>query len=216
MALKLEAPQYATDFCRQCHADGMGPDDWRYETIETVLTVLHDDLEDDASEERLYDRIVSTAFSCADDYNARRTAWLASNLTRADYVDVGVFDQIAVGQEMEAREVFNFALSGIADILESGAAYRYVAGWNTPGYLPECEPERFLTFEDAKDHIAAELEYRANCSDDEDDQVLLEKTAREVSDYKEPFDMRTPYVEKVVGLCYWIEEHEFTIDENAS
>ena len=34
----------------------------------------------------------------------------------------------------------------------------FVVGWNMPGYLPESEPERFLTWVDAKTHLAVTLD----------------------------------------------------------
>lgn len=33
----------------------------------------------------------------------------------------------------------------------------WVAGWNMPGYMPDSEPARFETFEDARDYIADEM-----------------------------------------------------------
>lgn len=44
---------------------------------------------------------------------------------------------------------------------------RYVAGWNMPGCLPEMEPARFETFEEARDYILDELDDCLDACDDE-------------------------------------------------
>ncbi len=47
--------------------------------------------------------------------------------------------------------------AGPADELEE-EPYRFSAGWNVPGYLPECDVETFATRDDAAAYLADELE----------------------------------------------------------
>lgn len=42
--------------------------------------------------------------------------------------------------------------------LEGQRTERYVAGWNMPGYMPDNPPEEFDNADDAREHIADEME----------------------------------------------------------
>lgn len=108
--LKDDAPEWVHDLVREAHGD-MFPDDWRYAAIRSALGAIHDaepsDLDDYASE---------WADSNVDTYNGSRAHWLASNLSRAGYVDeavedfghheYGVYGDIGLGQYRESEEIF--------------------------------------------------------------------------------------------------------------
>ena len=42
----------------------------------------------------------------------------------------------------------------LAELRELAKARRYVAGWNMPGYMPDCEPQCFDDIDDARAYIA--------------------------------------------------------------
>jgi hypothetical protein len=104
--LKDGAPEWITDLVHDAHGDFL-PDDWRNDCIRAALGSINDG-ENDPHE---------FADGHADVYNDRLYAWLSSNVTRASYVDEaveefgypsdrGISGAIAMGQYMEALEVF--------------------------------------------------------------------------------------------------------------
>lgn len=117
--LKEGAPEWLRDLVHDAHGDLL-PDDWRYSCIRSALDSIADG-NDDAGE---------FADSEADVYNAPLTAWLSSNLSRGGYVDEaieefgypgdrGIFGAIAMGQYMEATEVFGSVYASLESRLES-------------------------------------------------------------------------------------------------
>ncbi len=104
-----DAPDWIVDMIRDAHGDFL-PEDWRYSTIRAALDFIADnpDAEDYAGE---------FADEAVDVYSHARLRWLASNLTRASYVDDaceefgddrrgGILADIALGQYMEASEIY--------------------------------------------------------------------------------------------------------------
>lgn len=123
--LRGDAPEWVHDLAREAHGD-LFPDDWRYASIRSALGAIHDSEPDNLDEyaHEWADRNVDT-------YNGSRTAWLASNLSRAGYCDdatdefgpaESIFDAIGRGQYMESLELYAAvaqALRDRADALES-------------------------------------------------------------------------------------------------
>lgn len=61
---------------------------------------------------------------------------------------------------LDSRDI----LERLEELTESKRAY--AAGWNMPGYMPDNEPARFETWEEARDYIADELNRAADeCSE---------------------------------------------------
>lgn len=121
-------PDWVQALCYAAHG-GMGPDDHRYEMIYGALSRISeasdtDDLDDMGHE-----------FADAEPspYNAARAAWLASHLDRGGYVDqaveeVGIdhrnfaiYDVLAQGWYMEARDVFSLVLAELQRVDEEDA-----------------------------------------------------------------------------------------------
>lgn len=112
---KEETPPWMFDIVRDAH-DGMMPNDQSYSLILAVVNDIHDLLSydpetdlDDIRHERI-DSLIPI-------YNSERTAWLASHLDRAEYVNeamreygIGdepdIFDLIALGIECELRNIW--------------------------------------------------------------------------------------------------------------
>lgn len=119
--MKDDAPDWVRDLVYAAHGD-FGPDDYRYEAIRSAAGFLHDNPStdpDDAASEFADDQV--------DVYNAKRYAWLASNLNRAEYVDEAteefgpaenVTDAIGRGQYLELQEVYNSVLQSLRDLQE--------------------------------------------------------------------------------------------------
>lgn len=120
---KDDAAEWIDDLCHAAHGDGnLLPDDWRYECILDALHFIADNADGTPSDELEHD----FCDSAVDVYNAGRTEWLASHLSRAGYVDeareegligpdADTFQQIGVGQYLEAREVFTSVWSSLED-----------------------------------------------------------------------------------------------------
>ncbi len=132
-SFKDGSPEWMTDAAHDAHGDMM-PDDWRYEAIrDALLTLQHAD--DDGSPDDLRDQVSEWADADTDVYNGHLSAWLATNLNRAGYVDdaisefgwpeQGLFKALAYGQMQERFEIYNLlidALEAIADDQEGGEA----------------------------------------------------------------------------------------------
>lgn len=108
------APEWIGDMCRDAHGD-MFPDDWRYACIAAAVDHIAGDPEDP---EEVHD----FADSYVDTYTADRLRWLASHLTRVEYVDNaceelgahgGIVEMIAAGQYVEASEVYGAVLDAL-------------------------------------------------------------------------------------------------------
>ncbi len=107
---KEDAPSWVEQLTYEAHGD-MLPDDFRYEFIVSALDIIAHADEDDYS---------AAVDGEVDIYNGTLAAWLASNLTRAGYVDEfteemghnrGVMGDIAGGQWQERTEVLSLVLS---------------------------------------------------------------------------------------------------------
>lgn len=121
----------APDWVRALAADAHGaffPDDWRYQSIRSALGFIHDQGVETADE--LDDAGHEWADGNVDIYNGARTAWLASNLMRAEYCDEaveefgqpehGILGLIGLGQYVESGEIWASVLKSLADELEAG------------------------------------------------------------------------------------------------
>lgn len=114
--VKDGSPDWIKDLVYKAHGDFL-PDDWRYDCIRAAVEYIRDTDEPDPGE---------FADGHVDVYNGALHAWLGSNLQRAGYVDeaiaeFGVSDEpdinnmIAMGQYVEAQEVFASVLSSLED-----------------------------------------------------------------------------------------------------
>ncbi len=105
--VKDHAPAWITELVHDAHGKFL-PDDWRYACIEAAIEYMRDNDEDDAG---------AFADDHTDIYNGALVIWLGSNLNRGGYVDEavsefgfdkerGIYHAIALGQYMEASEVY--------------------------------------------------------------------------------------------------------------
>lgn len=115
--LKDTAPKWLRDLVYEIHGDFM-PDDYKYRWIYEALS----DLMDCSSNDTEGDEIISEYIPqwCEGFiYNSERTAWLASNLRRADYIDDAIseglydfksdfstFDLLNLGVIREQEEIY--------------------------------------------------------------------------------------------------------------
>ena len=76
----------------------------------------------------------------------------------------------------------------------------WVAGWNMPGYLPECEPVSFDTWREAHAYIVEELERAWDYSGTDDDYLEAHTEMHLASEGE-------PYWVSVEGdrVRYWVE-----------
>lgn len=115
-----DAPEWVSDLCYEAH-DGMMPDDHRYEMILDALYAVHAscngaDIAEVATE--MADSHVSV-------YNADRSAWLASHISRYAYCDQAadeglvdsssVFDRLGAGWYLEAEEVCHLVAGALEE-----------------------------------------------------------------------------------------------------
>ena len=121
-ALKADSPEWMIDAMRDAH-DGKMPNDMSYEMIESVAYSISEALAEadsqdieDARHERI-DGLVSV-------YHSERFAWLASNITRADYCDMAardgllapnatMSDRCAAGMYLEYEHIWNVLFNAI-------------------------------------------------------------------------------------------------------
>lgn len=119
IVLRDGAPDWMIEIVREAH-DGMMPNDESYNMILAVANEIDDllrerpDLTADDLDEVRHERIDSLIPV----YNTERTAWLASHLDRAEYVneairdygvgtlDPDIFDLIAMGINVELRNIW--------------------------------------------------------------------------------------------------------------
>ena len=104
-----DAPEWCQDMSHDAHGHLM-PDDIRYEFIRDALSALtyHDSIDDERD---------SLEASC---YTRELTAWLASSISRVDYVDQAIedfgkgeslTDDLMTRQLLEMQEVFESVVS---------------------------------------------------------------------------------------------------------
>lgn len=79
----------------------------------------------------------------------------------------------------------------------------YIAGWNTPGYLPETEPEVFETFDEAKCYVLETMLFHEDSVTDQDKDLAeeLSHLQQDVNLESGPFNTHC-----VDGLVYWVQE----------
>lgn len=63
----------------------------------------------------------------------------------------------------------------------------FVAGWNMPGYMPDCEPAAFATFDEAKRYIIAQLKIAEEEAESEEEAETLATFAEDVNLESGPF-----------------------------
>ncbi len=121
--LSDDAPEWVKEMCQQAHGDFL-PDDYRYEFIQEVITLISAGEEEDD-----YDSLSDVVGEIEPDiYNNVLTHWLASNLNRAQYVDEaieqfglsgGIFALLSSGQVLEKQEVFQLVLEFLSEKTET-------------------------------------------------------------------------------------------------
>lgn len=127
-SLKDTAPEWLHDLVREAHGEFL-PDDWRYDAIHSALGAIGDSGAETADD--LDDAAHEFADGNVDTYNAARTAWLASHLSRGGYCDDaaqefgfevtqerGIFDLIGLGQYREGEEIFQSVRESLEARLE--------------------------------------------------------------------------------------------------
>ena len=157
------SPEWMNDATFAAHGEFL-PDDWRYAAIRELSSRMaeSEDPEDGFEE----------CDSAVDVYNSKLADWLASNNSRAAYVDEAIEEfgypgdlikALQCGQLAEYREIWAALYSFLSDMAEEeeeeGAAW--VAGFNMPGYMPDSEPAEFDTWASARDYIREEIEREA-------------------------------------------------------
>ena len=124
--LRDDAPEWVQELVREAHGDFL-PDDWRYASIRSALSEIHDNGYSGADEAR--EMAHEWADGNVDAYTGHRLAWLASNLNRAGYCDdaaddlgfdpsQGIIQLIGLGQYRESEEIW----AAVVDALEEHAA----------------------------------------------------------------------------------------------
>lgn len=127
---KNGAPEWVRDLVYEAHGGDFLPDDWRYATIRAALEWIAEG-NDDTYPGPFADDMV-------DVYTGERFAWLASNLSRAGYVDEavsdygegrwpegGIVEAVGLGQYAEASEIFDLVMQQLeARIAEEAATVR--------------------------------------------------------------------------------------------
>ncbi|MGQ2942953.1 MAG: hypothetical protein ACT6Q7_03010 [Blastomonas fulva] len=108
------APEWISDAMFAAHDNGeIMPNDWTYRIAADIVCQLCSDVRYGLDIADAVDRAVDAAIPC---YNADRTDWLASHLSRGFYVDDavaeygwpqdgGIYQAIAYGIQLEARMI---------------------------------------------------------------------------------------------------------------
>lgn len=210
VCLRDNAPAWCRDVCRESHS-GMMPDDWRYSWISSAADTLAD-IDPDSWEEQTHE----IADGLVDVYNGRLLAWLASNLTRAEYVndavsnglvdvsgDFDLYRAIMAGQYEEIRETLETLVSEIESIADD--VEPYAAGFNMCGYMPDSEPVTFPDFDSAREYILDELTEREETAEQEENDETAEQYRKAwfyVKEQKEPFTVTINH------FAFWVSESE--------
>lgn len=169
LCLADNAPDWMRDAVREAH-DGELPNDYAYDMARDAVEFIAEALEGDDGREFIDDSADAAhdfAEAAVSVYNADAVRWLADNLSRADYVaraveefgasldadefGAGIFGMLRAGMVAQALDAF----AAIASAIESAAPdyAPFAAGWNTPGYMPDSEPQEFDDFDDAKAYL---------------------------------------------------------------
>lgn len=85
---------------------------------------------------------------------------------------------------------------------------QWVAGWNMPGYMPESEPAGFATWEEARDHLAAEMERAADEAHLVADAPQERKCDIALATLRNDAPTGEPFTITVSGYAWWIERAE--------
>lgn len=78
---------------------------------------------------------------------------------------------------------------------------RFVAGWNTPGYMPDSEPSEFDNAEDAKRSIIESVKHAEGSAETEAQAEALSAFAEVIPLENDEFSVTGPD-----GLVYWVTE----------
>lgn len=101
---------------------------------------------------------------------------------------------------IDSRDV----IARLEELTESSAAY--VAGWNMPGYMPDSEPARFQTWEDAAEYIGEEMARAAESLMDLPESALESETLTASAIHiRSAAEMPKGYGETIGNYHYWIE-----------
>lgn len=214
LCLSDSAPSWCQDVCREAHG-GLMPDDWRYSWISSAADSLVDIDPDN------WDEFHEIADGLVDVYNDRLSAWLASNLTRAEYVndavssglvdvsgDFDLYRALMAGQYEEINETIQSLVSEIESLADD--VEPYAAGFNMCGYMPDSEPVTFPDFESAREYITEEIESREIEERDRGNWGLAEqyqKAGENVENQTADFSV------VVNNFAFWVSESENWLQE---
>ena len=206
------APSWCQDVCRESHS-GMMPDDWRYSWISSAADTLVDIDPDDWGEQTH-----EIADGLIDVYNGRLLSWLASNLTRIEYVNEAsenglprendIINAIQCGQYQEITETVSTLISEIESLADD--VEPYAAGFNMCGYMPDSEPVTFPDFDSAREYILDELTEREETAEQEENEETAEQYRKAwfyVKEQKEPFTVTVNH------FAFWVSESENWLTE---
>lgn len=199
-------PEWCQDVAKECHG-GMMPDDYRYNWLSHGADSLADIPADDWEES-----IHEIADGMVDVYNHNLTTWLASNLSRGEYVNDAmenglpaendIFNTLQCGQYQEISETLSCLVQEIESLADD--VEPFTAGFNMSGYMPDNEPMTFSDFDDAKEYILDEL----NESEEQSEENENEKTA---DDFRNAWlwanKQTEPFSVVVNGLAFWVAEN---------
>lgn len=104
----------------------------------------------------------------------------------------------------ELMDLLGFDFDRLAELREESKIPRYVAGFNTPGYLPVSELSEFDDVEDAKNYIIHEIKHTEEYSDSEELAESLAAFAEDVNLCSGEFSAAGPE-----GLVYWVTSAGF-------
>jgi hypothetical protein len=110
-----DSPDWMTDAVRSAH-DGMMPDDWKYQHIGLVAGKIADLVGVDSADD-VRESAHEVCDGLVDVYNAELLKWVASSLTRAEYVDDaigefgfptddGLYKALQYGQFRELESIY--------------------------------------------------------------------------------------------------------------
>ena len=75
---------------------------------------------------------------------------------------------------------------------------RFIAGMNTPGYIPDNEPVEFEILDDAKHYIISCIKWEEDWRD-------IESEAEELCHFAEQVNLQSGKFSAVcLGTCYWV------------
>lgn len=126
VTLRDDAPEWLGDLVHEAHGDLL-PDDWRYESIRSALSHIHDC--DYADADEAHDGASEFADGNVDTYNGARVEWLGSHLARGGYCDeaaeelgwdpsAGIYGLIGLGQYRESEEIYFSVVGSLGERLD--------------------------------------------------------------------------------------------------